>query len=96
MLNKAKQVERFQITAIDHNVERIPISLLPPNSPGLRELMFTFKKYMLKTNHHTLNCAVIAQGLKHYKESCFRFRGIPFPVDRGSSNFGKSEEYSQL
>lgn len=92
MLNKAKQVEKFPITAIDHNVERIPVSLLPPNSSGLREFMFPFKKYTLKTNHHMSNCAVIAQGFKHCKESFFRFTEIPFSVDRGSSNFGESEE----
>lgn len=43
-------------------------------------------------NHHMLNCAVTAQSLKHCKESCFRFIEIPFPVDRGGSNFGQSEE----
>lgn len=94
MLNK---VERFQMTTIDHNVERIPISLFPPNSSGFREFMFTYKKYMLKTDHHMLNCAVVAQGLQHCKESCFRFTGIPFPVDGGSSNFGERRKvHSQL
>lgn len=44
-----------------------------------------------------LNHAVIAQGIKHCKENCFRFTEIPFPVDRGSSNLGESKKaHSQL
>lgn len=92
MANKAKQDKKFPITAIDHNVERIPISLLPLSSPGLREFMLIFIKYTLKTNQHLLNFAVIAQGLKHCKENCFIFTEISLPVNRGSLNFGESEE----
>lgn len=90
MVNKDKQVKKFPITERDCNVERIAISLLPLSSSELWEFVFTFKKHTLK--HHMLNCAVTAQGLKHCKESCFRFIEIPFPVDRGGSNFGQSEE----
>lgn len=91
MVNKAKQVKKFPIRAIDHNVERRPISLLPLNSSALTKFVSAFKKYTLKTKYHVLDCAVIGQGIKHCKEN-FRFTEIPFPVDRGSSNFGESEE----
>lgn len=97
MVNKDKQVKKFPIRAIDHNVERMLISLLHLNSSAFMKFMFAFKKYTFKTKYHVLNHAVIAQGIKHCKENCFRFTEIPFPVDRGSSNLGESKKaHSQL
>lgn len=71
-------------------MERIPISLLPLKSSGLRKFMFAFQKYTLKVPHVEFFCH--SSGPQYYKEICFRFIEIPFPEHRGSSSFGESEK----